>query len=188
MRGIPRVSTTVSNRHISSSSAFFRKTTLGKLLKMHKVWELKVCCRQLVLTLCVSKYSPVLLKAEQRLDTKELFVTPLFSVVDCCLYVCKNFTAYVAHTIYNYILYRNAVLKSVGIQTFCTYPVNCAVLWNKYTYLYHAVLSRDKRVFLRHVACTYTHLMAFGGNRSVLTGKTSSLLKKKNVVTWNTEL
>lgn len=55
-------------------------------------------------------------------------MTPLFSVVDCCLYVCKNFTAYVAHTIYNYILYRNAVLKSVGIQTFCTYPVNCAVL------------------------------------------------------------
>lgn len=37
----------------------------------------------------------------------------LFSVVDCCLYVCKNFIASVAYDIYNYILYRRTVLKSV---------------------------------------------------------------------------
>lgn len=33
------------------------------------------------------KYLPVLLKAEQKLDTKDLFVNSLFSIVDCCLYV-----------------------------------------------------------------------------------------------------
>lgn len=33
------------------------------------------------------KYLPVLLKAEQKLDTKDLFVNSLFPIVDCCLYV-----------------------------------------------------------------------------------------------------
>lgn len=60
----------------------------------------------------VCEHLLALVKTEQKKDTKNLCEC-LFSIVDCCLYVCKSFIAYVAHNIYNYILYRITVLKSV---------------------------------------------------------------------------
>lgn len=54
----------------------------------------------------------------------------LFVLYTRLLFVYENCTAYVAHSIYNYILYRGYI-KVTGIQTFCTYPVKCVLTWNR---------------------------------------------------------
>ena len=59
-----------------------------------------------------------------------------------------------AHSIYNYILYRSTVLKSVAYNHW-TYPVKCAVIWNKYTCLYHPDCFAQKgRIFLSYFPLT----------------------------------
>lgn len=70
----------------------------GALLKGTK--EVKVCYKELEI---VCEYLPALVKTEPKIDTKNLCEF-LFSIVDCCLYVCKSFIAYVAYSIYNYTL------------------------------------------------------------------------------------
>lgn len=70
-----------------SSSAFIRKTIFGTLLKGHRVLKVKGMLQITSHYSVLLKYLPVLLKAEQTLDTKDLFVNSLFSIVDCCLYV-----------------------------------------------------------------------------------------------------
>lgn len=70
-----------------SSSAFIRNIIFGKLLKGHRVREVKGRLQITSHYSVLLKYLPVLLKAEQKLDTKDLFVNSLFSIVDCCLYV-----------------------------------------------------------------------------------------------------
>lgn len=70
-----------------SSSAFIGKTIFGKLLKGHRVMTVKGMLQITSHYSVLLKYLPVLLKAEQKLDTKDLFVNSLFSRVDCCLYV-----------------------------------------------------------------------------------------------------
>ena len=59
-----------------------------------------------------------------------------------------------AHSIYNYVLYRSTVLKSVAYKHW-TYPVKFAVIWNKYTCLYHTDCFAQKgRTFLSYFPLT----------------------------------